>query len=250
MNKLRVLSQISLLIGVGLTFVLGYLFLEQGQPTVVTALASQQVDFLTEANQESQRDLSTDSKQGDQQIPTTRITDRGLSSCISLIQNGNFEDDAQMSLWFYSSLGESVTRTSVPHYFGLGQSFSMLLPSTMVSGIPRNPWLYQTFTLPNWYLPPTIEDQLQLTAHFHLGINPEGSAEPDAFEISLLHPTDAKTVAGPVVAAQADETPTLVPPVINNNGWISKTVSLHDHLNLADYHGQSLRLMFSAPNSA
>jgi hypothetical protein len=172
------------------------------------------------------------------------------TECTSLIQNGNFEDDALMSLWSYSSITEQVTRTSVPHYVGPNQSFSMLLPDTDVAGTPRQPWLYQSFVMPLTALTQTLSISANLTLTLHVGVNPQGSPEPDPFFVSLLDEAGNPLLAtGSITVATGADLPTLNPSSFTNDDWIFKTIVLSEVYNPAAYAGQTLRLYFEAPNS-
>ncbi|MEM7030267.1 MAG: TadE/TadG family type IV pilus assembly protein [Chloroflexota bacterium] len=178
----------------------------------------------------------------------------GLERCEAAIVNGDFENDSLMSEWSYSSIGESVTRTSVPHYFGKDQSFSMVLPDTVVGGIPRNPWLSQNFVMPTWIITPTGNAGASLKLSLNVGVNPEGNNEPDDLSALLRSDTGDIRITNPLTVATGSDTPTLVPPVTNNNGWQSKFVNLADGFdqpeNILSYRGQEVQLYFEAPNPA
>ena len=178
------------------------------------------------------------------QSPLTTVT-----HYTQAITNGNFEDSGLMSLWNYSTIAERVTRTSVPHYLGPGQSFSMLLPDTLVSGVPRNPWLSQEIEMPAWVITPTIYGGTQLILKLHVGINPEGSAEPDELYVDLRTSGQAVfPVTPPITVATGADLPALDPVDYTNEDWITKTINLADYFNPAIYRNQPLILYFYAPN--
>ena len=168
--------------------------------------------------------------------------------CASLIQNGNFEDTALMSLWHYSQSDEHVTRTSVVRWLAPGESFSMFLPASNVGGVPRHPWLYQEFVLPSWVLTPAQETGSKLTLSLHVGLHPEGAPEPDPLYVALLDQSGLITLTEPITIATGADTPVIYVNLPNNNDWIYKTIDLANHFNLVDYKNQTLRLHFYSPN--
>jgi len=178
----------------------------------------------------------------------------GLQQCQESIVNGDFESDALMSEWIYPSISQQVSRTTAPHFFGPNQSFSMVLPDTLVGCIPRQPWLYQEFTVPSWIITPTINAGTTMKLKLHAGVNPEGSPEPDELFVTLRDQTGTFNVTNPVTVAIGSEQPTLVPPVNNNNGWKLKEFNLAQAFNspadLLQYRDQNLQLYFEAPNPA
>jgi len=178
----------------------------------------------------------------------------GLQQCQAAIVNGDFENDALMSKWIYPGVSQQVTRTSVPHYFGPNQSFGMVLPDTRIGGIPREPWIYQAFTVPSWITTPTNNVGPTMNLKLHVGVNPEGSPEPDELFVTLRDQTGSFTVTIPVTVATGADQPALVPPVSSNNGWVLKQLDLAQAFNapaeLLQYRDQNLQLYFETPNPA
>ena len=186
-------------------------------------------------------------------------TPPGTLSCSQLLVNGTFEDDSLMSEWLYSGIGEQVTRTSVPHYFAPGESFSMAFPATNLAGRPRRPWLYQNIQLPTWILTPTAEGGTSLRLNAHVAVNPEGSAEPDPFYVTLRNYAgvahDENSVTGLIQLASGADQPTIDPqhPDSNNNDWVYKNIDLAQFFDppetILDYANQPMRLFFESPNT-
>ncbi len=179
----------------------------------------------------------------------------GLLDCQTAIVNGNFEDDQLMSKWVYPSTAEQVTRTSLPHYFGTEQSFSMALPATNVYGLPRHPWLYQEITMPGWIITPTVSGGTSLNLKLHVAVNPEGSEEPDPLFVSLQDQTgQTLSAVTPITITTGDTPPFIDPnnPNPDNSEWVQKTFNLASAFNppasLLDYKAQVLRLYFNSPN--
>ncbi len=160
-----------------------------------------------------------------------------------------------MSAWGYAGITEQVTRTSLPHYFGAGQSFSMLLPDTNVYGLPRHPYLYQDFTMPTWVLTPTATGGTSLNLTLHAAVNPEGSPNPDPLFASVQNQTGQTiTNYSPITVTTGDLPPYIDPnnPNPDNSEWVQKKLNLADGFNnpadLLNFTGQPLRLYFNAPN--
>ncbi len=180
----------------------------------------------------------------------------GLLNCETAIVNGNFEDDNLMSLWHYPGIAEQVTRTSLPHYFATGESFSMLLPATTIGGSPRHPWIYQQFDMPTWIITPTTEGGTSLNLNLHVAVNPEGDANPDPLYASL-EDQSGNTVANftPPEITNGATSPYIDPnnPDPNNGDWTLVSLNLASAFNppetLLDYRSQSLRLKFNSPNT-
>ncbi len=179
----------------------------------------------------------------------------GLLSCQSAIQNGDFESDDLMSLWHYAGISEQVTRTSVPHYFGVGQSFSMLLPATEISGLPRHPWIYQEFDMPGWVITPTVNGGTSLNLTLHTAVNPEGVDDPDPLFVSLQDQTGSTLTEFTPITITTGATPPFIDPNNpdpNNSEWVQRTIDVADGFSpaasLLNYSGQRLRLYFNSPN--
>ncbi len=179
----------------------------------------------------------------------------GLLSCQTAIQNGDFEDDNLMSLWHYAGISEQVTRTSVPHYFGVGQSFSMLLPATEISGLPRHPWIYQEFDMPSWVITPTVNGGTSLNLTLHTAVNPEGTDDPDPLFVLLQDQTgNTLTEFSPITITTGATPPFIDPnnPDPNNSEWVLHTINVADGFSpaesLLNYQSQRLRLYFNSPN--
>ena len=180
----------------------------------------------------------------------------GLEQCEAAVVNGKFEDAQLMSEWSYSSIRQSVARTSIPHWIADGENFSMLLPDTIIGGQPRSPWIYQQISVPTWIITPTVNAGASFNLSLHVGINPEGTiepSEPDELLVSLLDETGSFTVTNPITVALDSDPVHLVPPVANNNGWVLKQFDLIQGFNqpadVLNQRGQNLRLYFEAPNS-
>ena len=181
----------------------------------------------------------------------------GLAQCDSVIVNGNFEDDTLMSRWVYPGISQQVTRTSIPHYFAPGESFSMLLPATTLSGVPRQPWLYQEFQMPTWVLTPTVGGGTSLNLTLHVAINPDTTTpQPDPLYTMIRdqagQPLDAVSLTGPITVTTGNTPPYIDPnnPSPNNSEWVQKTLVITNanNFNPVNYAGQTLRLFFESPN--
>lgn len=181
----------------------------------------------------------------------------GTKSCESVVTNGDFEDDDQMSLWQYQGVAQQVTRTSLPHYFAVGQSFSMMLPATNIAGTPRRPWLYQEVQMPGWVLTPTVnsDNGTSLNLKLHVAVNPEEQANPDLFQVVLKNVAGAD-ISQPITITTGDSAPYIDPqnPDPENSQWVLKTMALDDTFspleNLLNYSDQTVRLYFYSPNPA
>ena len=179
----------------------------------------------------------------------------GLLSCQTAIQNGDFEDDNLMSLWHYAGISEQVTRTSVPHYFGVGQSFSMLLPATEIAGLPRHPWIYQEFDMPGWVITPTINGGTSLNLTLHTAVNPEGVDDPDPLFVSLQDQTGNTLAEFTPITITTGATPPFIDPNNpdpNNSEWVQHAINVADGFSpagsLLNYRNQRLRLYLNSPN--
>ena len=200
-------------------------------------------------------DTGTDYTPSQCSIAGTPPPPPGLLACQTAIQNGNFEDDTLMSLWHYAGISEQVTRTSVPHYFGIGQSFSMLLPATEISGLPRHPWIYQEFDMPSWVITPTVNGGTSLNLTLHTAVNPEGVDDPDPLLVSLQDQTgNTLTEFSPITITTGATPPFIDPnnPDPNNSEWVLHTINVADGFSpaasLLNYQSQRLRLYLNSPN--
>ncbi|MFQ5575382.1 MAG: TadE/TadG family type IV pilus assembly protein [Anaerolineae bacterium] len=181
----------------------------------------------------------------------------GLQQCQSALVNGNFEDDTLMSEWHYAGIQQQVTRTSVPHYFAQGESFSMLLPATTLFGVPRQPWLYQDFVMPTWVLTPTTGGGTSLNLKLHVAVNPDVDTSPrmtDTLNALIRNqvgqPLDPTSVTGDVPVVKGDNQPFIDPnnPSGDNSEWVRKSINLAQSFNPVDYKGQTMRLFLESPN--
>ena len=175
----------------------------------------------------------------------------GLARCVSAIENGDFEDVAQMSLWHRDPGGTS--RTSIPHYIGPSQSFSILMADTFLQGRARSPWLYQEFIMPDWVITPTLNGGTTLDLKLHVGVNPEGATNGDDLRVKLRDQSGAFDLTAPLtITTDTDQVP-LVPPVTNNNAWILNQVDVAQGLanpaDMLNLRGQTLQLYLEAPNA-
>lgn len=175
----------------------------------------------------------------------------GLLTCADALVNGTFENDSD---WYYSSIAQQVTRTSLPHYFD-GGSFAMSLPATTISGRSRSPWLYQNFDMLDWVVPPTANGGTSLNLRLYAAVNPEGTANPDPLYVTLRdqagQPIGSVT---PIVVTTGNTPPYINPdnPDPLNGEWVKKTINLAGAFNppeaIMDYQGQSMQLRFESPN--
>lgn len=190
----------------------------------------------------------------------------GLRQCVQPIVNGNFEDRLQLNAWTYASVRDGVTRTSQPHYIGVNQSFSMVLPATSIDAIPRRPVLYQEFEMPDWVITPTLRNGRNegtvIDLRMHYAVNPEAAPEPDPLYVSLVDETNSVTPTGLIEVVNGGNFITINPNSFDNDDWqdIGYTTPTEDlalrfrdpisptRNNLVDYASQRMRLYFHAPN--
>jgi hypothetical protein len=131
----------------------------------------------------------------------------------------------------------------------------MLLPATNLYGLPRQPWLYQQFSMPNWVVTPTVNGGTSLNLKLHVAVNPEGTAEPDPLYVTLRDTSDSPLGDfNPITLATGAQTPAINPsnPDPNNREWILKSFNLADGFtspgNLLDYKDEDLQLYFYSDN--
>jgi hypothetical protein len=173
----------------------------------------------------------------------------GLTVCNEMLVNGDFEGDllTEVEPYWVMPVQEQVVRTNV-HYISTGTGFGVLMPSSIVGGTVKRPWLYQQFTMPDWILPNTTA-----VLDLQKGVNWLGLPDNDPLYF-YLRTTSGITLTQPITIATGQDFPKLDPANYDNSQWShltgldvipSMAAAGYDPANFA---GQTLQAYFVSPN--
>jgi hypothetical protein len=174
----------------------------------------------------------------------------GYRRCNQALTNGDFEGGYVQDVTPYWVIpeAEQVARTNV-HYISPGTSFGVLLPSSIVGGVPRQPYLYQQFAMPSWVLTSTTA-VLKLQKAVDWLATPQN--EPLYF---YLRSSSGVTLTTPITVVTGQDLPDLDPLNYDNTRWRPVSVDVIPAMLAAGYNptnfaNQNLQAYFFSPNPA